>query len=65
MLKKLDKGDRRRFLHCLNAIADKRDVVSAARCLIEAKESYEAKKKRPPYPEKPRRYIFACCYIST
>ncbi|EYC14033.1 hypothetical protein Y032_0042g672 [Ancylostoma ceylanicum] len=45
MLRMLDKGDRRQFLRCLNAIADKRDVVSAARCLIEAKENYETKNK--------------------
>ncbi|KAK6738673.1 hypothetical protein RB195_020657 [Necator americanus] len=52
ILKKLDKGNRRQFLRCLNAIADKRDVVSAARCLIEAKENYETKKAtKPSYME--------------
>ncbi|WKX95764.1 hypothetical protein Q1695_012316 [Nippostrongylus brasiliensis] len=47
VLPKLDRKDilvsdsRRKFLRCLNGIVDKRDVVSAARCLIEAKENLD------------------------
>ncbi|KHJ93585.1 hypothetical protein OESDEN_06501 [Oesophagostomum dentatum] len=56
MLKKLDKGSRRQFLRCLNVIADKRDIVSAARCLIEAKESYELRKSAAAYSTQEKRW---------
>lgn len=46
VLPKLDYKNRRQFLRCLNAIADKRDIVSAARCLIEAKEHLDNERQR-------------------
>ncbi|KAE9415816.1 hypothetical protein Angca_008243 [Angiostrongylus cantonensis] len=39
ILGKLDAKNRRQFLRCLNVIVDKKDIVSAARCLVAAKES--------------------------
>ncbi|KAK5977655.1 hypothetical protein GCK32_021811 [Trichostrongylus colubriformis] len=44
MLPKLNASSRRKFLRCLNDIVDKRDLVSAARCLIEAKDKLESEK---------------------
>uniref|UniRef100_A0A7I4Y5X2 WSD domain-containing protein n=1 Tax=Haemonchus contortus TaxID=6289 RepID=A0A7I4Y5X2_HAECO len=42
VLPKLSPGNRRQFLRCLDGIVDKRDLVSAARCLIEAKEKLDS-----------------------
>lgn len=51
-------GSRRQFLRCLDEIADKRDVVSAAKCLTEAKENYETVKERKlAYSKGRRRYV--------
>ncbi|VDL81945.1 unnamed protein product [Nippostrongylus brasiliensis] len=49
VLPKLDRNSRRQFLRCLNGIVDKRDMVSAARCLIEAKEKLDDKTR--PFSE--------------
>ncbi|CAJ0605317.1 unnamed protein product [Cylicocyclus nassatus] len=53
LLPKLDTNSRQQFLRCLNAITDKRDVVSAAKCLIEAKENYEEKKTQGSFAAEP------------
>ncbi|VDO53979.1 unnamed protein product [Haemonchus placei] len=44
VLPKLSPSNRRQFLRCLDGIVDKRDLVSAARCLIEAKEKLDSDK---------------------
>ncbi|KAK6043013.1 hypothetical protein COOONC_19482 [Cooperia oncophora] len=44
VLPKLKPSSRKQFLRCLNSIVDKRDLVSAAKCLIEAKEKLDHEK---------------------
>ncbi|CAJ0557685.1 unnamed protein product, partial [Mesorhabditis spiculigera] len=46
IMKKISYNDKKRLLRCLDRVQDRRDIVSAGKCLIEAKDAYEDMRQR-------------------